>query len=60
MITSDRLFSQREAADRMGVHERTIERWRLKERRLPFRTLPGGRVRILQSDLDQLLREPGR
>jgi len=53
-MTSDRLLSKREAAERLSVTEKTIDTWRKKDM-LPVRKLPGGAIRVLQSDLDALL-----
>ena len=43
-----------EVAERLSVHQKTVDRW-LRGGRLPYVRLPGGERRVRQADIDRLL-----
>lgn len=50
----DRLLTPSEVAKRLGVSRATIWRW-LKNKLLTFYLLPGGQIRINESDLEDFI-----
>lgn len=54
MVERDRLFSPRQAAERLGLHPITIYRL-IWAGRLPAKRLPGGGLRIEAEELERLL-----
>lgn len=46
-------FAEEEAARQLGVHERTLRRWR-GARKVPFCRTPGGRIRYTFAQLVEI------
>jgi excisionase family DNA binding protein len=52
-----KVISVQEAADRLGVHERTVRRWIREGRLKPYRVM-GDRRRFVDAEEVEALREP--
>ena len=51
----DRLYRLKEAAEILGVHPQTLQRW-CREGKVRFVKTPGGVRRIPKSEIERLLR----
>ena len=54
---NDPLFSRKEAADYLGVHERTLANWKCNKRYSLPTTKIGRLVKYKQSDLEAFIQE---
>ncbi len=56
-MTSAQLLNQREAAEKLGLSPKTLEKWRsLGTPRLPFVRL-GSAIKYRESDIEQFIRK---